>query len=143
VSESPRSDLAKRDPALLESPSVDLDTRVKAGAVARRYGVSVRTLDRWITKPHLNFPAPDLVLHDVAGRPCVRLWRLGDLIEWERAQAVRHPQAAVHQSNQKPAKRFGGVMTIRACRNGQRRPDAAYAAHRDASRHLCRQVPPA
>jgi hypothetical protein len=102
VSESPRSDLAKHGPALLESPSVDLDTRVKAGAVARRYGVSVRTLDRWITKPHLNFPAPDLVLHDVAGRPCVRLWRLGDLIEWERAQAVRHAQAAVHQSNQKP-----------------------------------------
>jgi hypothetical protein len=74
--------------------SQDLDTRIKASAVARRFGVSVRTLDRWIPKPHLNFPAPDLVLHDVAGRPCVRLWRLGDLIEWERSQAAKHAQAA-------------------------------------------------
>ena len=28
--------------------------------VARRYGVSVRTLDRWLQKPHLTFPAPAL-----------------------------------------------------------------------------------
>jgi hypothetical protein len=93
VSKSLRSDLAKCDPALLESFSIDLDTRLKASAVARRYGVAVRTLDRWITKPHLDFPAPTLVLHDVAGRPCVRLWRLGDLIEWERAKAAQHAQA--------------------------------------------------
>lgn len=72
-----------------KSLSVDLDIRIKASAVARRYGVAVRTLDRWITKPHLDFPAPTLVLHDVVGRPCVRLWRLGDLIEWERAKAAQ------------------------------------------------------
>ena len=93
MTQSLRTDLAKRDPALLESQSIDLDTRIKASAVARRYGVSVRTLDRWIPKPHLNFPAPSLVLRDIAGRSCVRLWRLGDLIEWERAQAVKHAQA--------------------------------------------------
>jgi hypothetical protein len=72
-----------------DSQSIDLNSRIKASAVARRYGVSVRTLDRWLQKPHLTFPAPALVLHDIAGRPCVRLWRLGDLIEWERAQAVK------------------------------------------------------
>jgi hypothetical protein len=94
LSQSLRSDLAKHDPALLESQSIDLDTRLKAGAVARRFGISTRTLDRWLTKPQVNFPKPDLVLHDVRGRPCVRLWRLGDLIEWERAQAVKHAQAA-------------------------------------------------
>jgi len=72
--------------------SIDLDTRLKAGRVAKRYGVTVRTIDRWIQKPNLDFPAPTLVLHDVAGRPCVRLWRLGDLVDWERAKAA---QAAV------------------------------------------------
>jgi hypothetical protein len=98
VTESLRTDLAKRDPALLESQSIDLDTRIKASAVARRYGVSVRTLDRWIPKTHLSFPAPSLVLHDVAGRPCVRLWRLGDLVDWERSQAAKHAQAVAASS---------------------------------------------
>jgi hypothetical protein len=77
-----------------DSQSIDLDTRLKAGRVAKRYGVTVRTIDRWIQKPNLDFPAPTLVLHDVAGRPCVRLWRLGDLIDWERAQAARAASAA-------------------------------------------------
>jgi hypothetical protein len=76
-----------------QSSSIDLDTRLKASRVAKRYGVSVRTIDRWLTKPNIAFPAPTLVLHDVAGRPCVRLWRLGDLVQWERTASVRHAQA--------------------------------------------------
>jgi hypothetical protein len=76
-----------------ESATIDTDTRLKAGAVARRYGVTVRTIDRWIGKPNLDFPSPSLVLCDVAGRPCVRLWRLGDLMDWEKTQAMRRADA--------------------------------------------------
>ena len=62
---------------------------IQASRVAARYDISVRTLDRWIQKPHLDFPKPTMLIHDIAGRVSSRLWRLGDLIVWERAQAVK------------------------------------------------------
>jgi predicted DNA-binding transcriptional regulator AlpA len=70
--------------------TIDPDRMIQASSVAARYDISVRTLDRWIKKPHLNFPKPVLLMHDIAGRVSSRLWRLGDLIGWERAQAARN-----------------------------------------------------
>jgi hypothetical protein len=77
-----------------ESDSIDPDQKIHARAVARRYSISVRTLDRWLRKPHLSFPQPDMVTRDVTGRVANRYWRLGDLIAWERTQAVNHAEAA-------------------------------------------------
>jgi hypothetical protein len=62
---------------------------IQARGVADRYQISVRTLDRWLTKTHLAFPGPVMVTHDVTGRVCARFWRLGDLVEWERQQAAK------------------------------------------------------
>jgi hypothetical protein len=92
VSQSLRHDLAKRDPALL-NPQNDPDRMVQASGVAARYDITVRTLDRWLQKPHIDFPKPVMLMHDIAGRVSARFWRLGDLVEWERAQAVKHAQA--------------------------------------------------
>jgi predicted DNA-binding transcriptional regulator AlpA len=44
------------------------DTMMQARAVAKRYDISVRTLDRWLQKPHLAFPKPVMVTRDIAGR---------------------------------------------------------------------------
>ncbi len=74
--------------------TIDLDQRLKASRVAKRYGVSVRTIDRWLTKRNVDFPAPTLIIEDVLGRPAARLWRLGDLLEWEKAQAIKRATAA-------------------------------------------------
>jgi len=56
----------------METTETHLPTRL----VQRRYGVSDRTLDRWLKKDGLSFPAP-LVIN---GR---RYWRLSDLQAWE------------------------------------------------------------
>jgi hypothetical protein len=74
--------------------SIDPDHMIQARAVARRYSISVRTLDRWLHKPHLKFPQPTMVTRDATGRVANRYWRLGDLIAWERTQAVNHVEAA-------------------------------------------------
>ena len=47
--------------------------------VAARYGVVVRTLDRWLDRPELNFPQPDVVNSR-------RYWWLNRLREWDRAR---------------------------------------------------------
>lgn len=72
----------------------DLDHMIQARGVATRYDISVRTLDRWLQKPHLSFPAPVMFVRDITGRVCGRLWRLGDLVAWERRQAVNHAHSA-------------------------------------------------
>jgi predicted DNA-binding transcriptional regulator AlpA len=73
---------------------VDTDNKmIQARAVANRYDISTRTLDRWIRKPHLRFPQPIMVTHDIAGRVSARFWRIGDLIDWERRQAVSCAEA--------------------------------------------------
>jgi hypothetical protein len=77
---------------LWRNPGSDLDKLLKASSVARRFDISVRTLDRWLLAPHRDFPAPVMFTHDVAGRVSSRFWRLGDLISWERAQAAKHAQ---------------------------------------------------
>jgi hypothetical protein len=91
VSQSLRSDLLKRaapsrNPEIIDDP----DRMIQASSVAARYDISVRTLDRWLLKPHLAFPPPVMKTKDVTGRVSARFWRLGQLVEWERLQAVRH-----------------------------------------------------
>jgi hypothetical protein len=68
----------------------DLDRKITARSVANRYDISVRTLDRWMQKAHLEFPKPVMVMHDIAGRVCTRYWRLGDLIAWDRKRSTKH-----------------------------------------------------
>lgn len=47
-----------------------------------RYGVSNRTVDRWLDRPELGFPAPAQV---IANR---RYWREADLSAWERSRVL-------------------------------------------------------
>jgi hypothetical protein len=58
------------------------DRRLSAVMVANRYGVVVRTIDRWLESPELNFPKPD----PVNGR---RYWWLSCLRNWDRTRAER------------------------------------------------------
>jgi predicted DNA-binding transcriptional regulator AlpA len=51
--------------------------------LTKRYGVSARTIDRWLADPDLGFPKPCIVIN---GR---RYWDLGEIEQWERAHAVR------------------------------------------------------
>lgn len=67
---------------------IDPDQMMQARAVARRYDIAMRTLDRWLQKTHLAFPKPVMVTRDVTGRVCARFWRVADLIDWERRQAT-------------------------------------------------------
>jgi predicted DNA-binding transcriptional regulator AlpA len=77
-----------------EHVAVDPERRIQARRVAARYDISVRTLDRWLQKPHLDFPQPVMLMHDVVGRVSSRFWRIGDLVTWERAQAAKRAQVA-------------------------------------------------
>jgi hypothetical protein len=72
---------------LPSSNSTDVDKLLKASNVARRFDISVRTLDRWLLTPHRAFPSPVMTTKDCSGRVSGRFWRLGDLIAWESAQA--------------------------------------------------------
>jgi predicted DNA-binding transcriptional regulator AlpA len=56
----------------METTETHLPTRL----VQRRYGVSDRTLDRWLKKVELSFPSPFVI----NGR---RYWRVSDLEAWE------------------------------------------------------------
>ncbi len=48
------------------SDSADPDQMILTRAVATRYGISVRTLDRWLVKP-IAFPRPTMVTRDIIG----------------------------------------------------------------------------
>jgi hypothetical protein len=62
--------------------SSDDDRRLPAAAVAARYGVAPRTIDRWLARPELNFPRP----HRVNRR---RYWSLSQLRNWDRSRALK------------------------------------------------------
>lgn len=47
-----------------------------------RYGVTLRTIDRWLERAGLEFPQPCLVV----GKR--RYWRLADIEAWETSQAA-------------------------------------------------------
>jgi predicted DNA-binding transcriptional regulator AlpA len=77
----------------LSSRNTDTDRLLKASAVAHRFGISKRTLDRWLLEPHRAFPPPAMFTNDCSGRVSNRFWRLSDLLKWERAVATRDAQA--------------------------------------------------
>jgi hypothetical protein len=56
------------------------DRRLPTTAVAARYGVVPRTIDRWLDRTDLNFPRPETV----NGR---RYWWLGKLYDWDSGLA--------------------------------------------------------
>jgi hypothetical protein len=63
------------------------DRRLSAVQVAKRYGVVVRTIDRWCDRPELNFPQPEIV-------NLRRYWWLSVLRRWDRArlrQSIEKP----------------------------------------------------
>lgn len=74
-------ELSRRAPA--PTPDLDPDNMIAARAVARRFGISTRTLDRWMLAEQIKFPPPDLVTRDSIGRPANRFWRNGTVLEWE------------------------------------------------------------
>jgi hypothetical protein len=51
-------------------------------AIADRYDVTVRSVDRWKKNPKLQFPPPDLVINDREYR------RLSTMEKWERRRAT-------------------------------------------------------
>jgi hypothetical protein len=51
-------------------------------AVAARYVVVPRSIDRWLSRPELEFPRPD----NVNGR---RYWWLRELRHWHRSRALK------------------------------------------------------
>jgi hypothetical protein len=59
--------------------------RLPARQVWTRFGVTDRTLDRWLANSALNFPRP-LVINRR------RYFLLDEIEEWERAQARRRAQ---------------------------------------------------
>ena len=66
-------------------------TRLPSRQVWSRYGVTDRTLDRWLDNAQLNFPRP-LVINRR------RYFFLDEIEEWERAQAKGRAQRKCSQS---------------------------------------------
>jgi len=58
----------------------DQRTRLPARMVWTRFGVTDRTLDRWIADPDLKFPRPMYIKKR-------RYFFLDEIEDWERAQA--------------------------------------------------------
>jgi hypothetical protein len=64
------------------------DRRQSTVAVAKRYGVVVRTVERWLDeRPELNFPKPEVVNRR-------RYWWLSRLREWDRTR----PQQGIRKT---------------------------------------------
>jgi len=53
--------------------------KLPALQVAQRYGIVVRTLDRWLADDTMNFPRPSLVINRR------RYWDVSQLENWEAA----------------------------------------------------------
>jgi hypothetical protein len=85
-----RRDQGLHDEARL-SPKIA--ARLPTGAVAARYGVTTRSIDRWWKDPDLNFPQPIIVNQR-------KYWSATDLEIWERqriadkVRSERTPQKA-------------------------------------------------
>jgi hypothetical protein len=61
--------------------------RLPASKVWKRYGVTDRTLDRWLAKESLGFPKPLLINKR-------RYFREAELIDWERSRASSKSEVA-------------------------------------------------
>jgi hypothetical protein len=75
----PRKPAAQRY-GMTRGPPDDLgDRRLPTGAVAARYEVSTRSIERWCADPELGFPQP-LYVNDR------KYWSLAELDAWDRAR---------------------------------------------------------
>jgi hypothetical protein len=79
----------------------DGGTLLRSGKVAKRYNVTVRTIDRWQKNPALNFPE----YIEINGQ---RYWYEGRLNEWDRqrpagAGTIRPPKAQKASSEMEAA----------------------------------------
>jgi predicted DNA-binding transcriptional regulator AlpA len=61
---------------------------LSANKVWTRYGITPRTLDRWLEREDLSFPQPAVV---IAKR---RYWRQHELERWEASRAASERKAA-------------------------------------------------
>ena len=66
------------------APNASAGVRIPGPAVAKRYGVSVRTLDRWLL--HHDFPRPLVVNHR-------RYFSVAEIERWEIETSKRHAVA--------------------------------------------------
>lgn len=73
-------------------PSSEQRTRLPARLVWTRFGVTDRTLDRWIADPSLKFPEP----MRVKGR---RYFFLDEIEQWERDQVRKCSARSVSAQN--------------------------------------------
>src|SRR5258707_14589313 len=83
--------------------STDPDQMMGTRAVATRYDIAMRTLDRWLERPNLEFPRPALVVG------IRRYWRPSDLIAWELAQGI--PAAGL--SKTRPVNKGGAARALK------------------------------
>jgi predicted DNA-binding transcriptional regulator AlpA len=68
-------------------PSSTREVMLPARQVWTRYGVSDRTIDRWLARADLGFPKPV----EINRR---RYWKLADIEAWERSRASSKMEAA-------------------------------------------------
>jgi len=62
----------------MSNPSIQ-DGRLTTSAVARRYSVTMRSIDRWAESPTLNFPKPLIINHR-------KYFSIAELERWECAR---------------------------------------------------------
>jgi len=66
-----------------QAPRGPTDVRLPSKAVTARFGISRRTLDRWLRDNVLNFPRPLVINHRL-------YFALAEIEAWETACAKRH-----------------------------------------------------
>jgi len=71
---------AQRRVEKITDPAALLTTEL----LAARFGLTIRSIDRWQSDPRLNFPKPDLVIFRR------KYWRLSTIEGWE----AQHAEAA-------------------------------------------------
>jgi predicted DNA-binding transcriptional regulator AlpA len=54
--------------------------KLRKRAMAERYGVTTKTIDRWVADPRLRFPAPIRI-------NVTPIWDLAEVERWERDRA--------------------------------------------------------
>jgi predicted DNA-binding transcriptional regulator AlpA len=64
-----------------EPPRAAQGLKLSARQIAHRFGISIRTLERWLLNPELRFPRPIRILRR-------RYWELAEVQMWERRQAA-------------------------------------------------------
>jgi hypothetical protein len=86
-------------PPLDEEPlPSDQDQLLPTPAVAKRYGVSTRSISRWGDDPDLGFPKPEVI-------KLRKYWRVSILRAWDRARILKSMKGEKSAGPEGPAKR--------------------------------------